>query len=44
LALTFELSKDEVVKSVDIQWPSGRNDHLTNLKVNQRLTLREGQK
>ena len=44
LALTFGLGKDEIVKSVDVQWPSGRKDHLPNLKVNRRLAVREGQR
>jgi enediyne biosynthesis protein E4 len=44
LALTFGLGPDEVVKGVDIQWPSGRKDRLANLKANQLLTIREGQK
>ncbi|HEV2688146.1 MAG TPA: CRTAC1 family protein, partial [Bryobacteraceae bacterium] len=33
LALTFGLGQDDLAKSVDIQWPSGRKDHLTNLKA-----------
>ena len=44
LALTFGLGPDELIKSVDIQWPSGKKDHLANLKANQQLTIREGQK
>ena len=44
LALTFGLGKDENVKSIDIEWPSGHKDHLTNVKANQFLTIREGQK
>jgi hypothetical protein len=43
LALTFGLRKDDMVKAVDIQWPSGKKDHLANLKANQFLTIREGQ-
>ena len=44
LALTFGLGKDENVKSVEIDWPSGHKDHLTNVKANQFLMIREGQK
>jgi enediyne biosynthesis protein E4 len=44
LGLTFGLGKDEIVKQVDILWPSGRKDRLVNLKTNQRLPIREGQK
>jgi hypothetical protein len=44
LALTFGLAHDDAVKSIDIQWPSGHKDHLANVKANQFLTIREGQK
>ena len=43
LALTFGLGKDELIKGIDIQWPSGRKDHFTNQKANQFLKIREGQ-
>ena len=43
LALTFGLASDDIVKSIDIQWPSGHKDHMTNMKANQFLTIREGQ-
>jgi hypothetical protein len=41
LALTFGLGKEDVVKSVTIQWPSGGKDVLSNVKANQYLTVRE---
>ena len=44
LALTFGLGRDEVVKEIAIQWPSGHKDRLTNVKANQYLTVREGLK
>ncbi len=43
LALTFGLGKDEIVKSLEIRWPSGQVDHRVNVKANQFLNLREGQ-
>lgn len=43
LALTFGLGKDDLVKSVEVQWPSGKKDRHVNLKANQFLKLREGQ-
>jgi hypothetical protein len=44
LALTFGLGKDDVVKSIAIQWPSGAKEVLNNVKPNQYLTIREGVK
>jgi hypothetical protein len=41
LALTFGLGKDDVVKSITIQWPSGEKDVLNSVKPNQYLTVRE---
>ncbi len=43
LALTFGLGKDELIKSLEIQWPSGRKDRFANVKANQFLKIREGQ-
>lgn len=43
LALTFGLNKDDTVKSIEINWPSGHKDHMTNVKANQFLTIKEGQ-
>jgi len=42
LALTFGLGKDETIRNLDIQWPSGKRDRFTNVKANQFLKLREG--
>ena len=43
LALTFGLGKDDAIRSLDIQWPSGRRDRFTSVKTNQFLKIREGQ-
>ena len=44
LPLTFGLGKPVEGKTVslDIRWPSGQNDSISNLKVNQFITVREG--
>ena len=42
LALTFGLGGDETVKNIDIAWPSGHKDKMSNVKSNQFLTIREG--
>lgn len=42
LALTFGLGKDDVIRAIDIQWPSGKKDHFANVKANQFLKIREG--
>ncbi len=42
LALTFGLGKDEMVKAIEIRWPSGQVDRLSQVKANQFLNLREG--
>ena len=43
LGLTFGLGKDEMIHNIDIQWPSGKRDHFTNIKANRFLKIREGQ-
>jgi hypothetical protein len=43
LALTFGLGKDPVVTSLEIEWPSGSKQKLTNLPVNQFITVQEDQ-
>lgn len=43
LALTFGLGKDDVLRALEIQWPSGKKDRYTNIKSNQFLKIREGQ-
>jgi hypothetical protein len=42
LALTFGLGKDTLVSAIDVEWPSGTKDHLTNVKADQFLTIEEG--
>lgn len=42
LALTFGLGQDPVVKSIEIEWPSGLKERFTNIKPNQFLTAVEG--
>ncbi len=42
LALTFGLGKDETVKSIEIAWPSGAKERLTNVQSNQFLRVEEG--
>jgi hypothetical protein len=42
LPLTFGLGKDAVVTAIDVEWPSGAKDHVTNVQANQFLTIEEG--
>ena len=42
LALTFGLGQDTVVSSLEIEWPSGTRQKLTNIPANQFLTIDEG--
>lgn len=42
LALTFGLAQDAKVTAIEVQWPSGARDRLTNVAANQLLTIREG--
>jgi hypothetical protein len=41
LALTFGLSNDTQASAIDIQWPSGARQHLTDIPANQLLTIQE---
>jgi hypothetical protein len=41
LALTFGLGKDAVVTALEIEWPSGTKQKLTNISVNQLITVDE---
>jgi hypothetical protein len=45
LPLTFGLGKPGTTKSIQLQilWPSGRKDSLTDIKPNRSLTIQEGQ-
>jgi len=40
LALTFGLANDTTA-SVEIQWPSGIHQKMSNIKANQRLSIQE---
>lgn len=42
LALTFGLGSDKVAQAVEIEWPSGAKQKLTNVPANQILTVEEG--
>jgi hypothetical protein len=42
LTLTFGLGQETAVQSVEIVWPSGQRDTLTNLKANNTYTIQEG--
>ena len=42
LALTFGLAKDQTVTSIDVEWPSGQKDRVTNVQANQFVTIEEG--
>ena len=41
LALTFGLGKDAAASAVEIEWPSGTKQKLTNVQGNQRLEIKE---
>lgn len=41
LALTFGLGADAVVKTIQIEWPSGTKQTLTGIRANQMLTIDE---
>jgi len=43
LALTFGLGGDRVVSSIQVEWPSGTKDRITNVPARQFLTIVEGQ-
>jgi hypothetical protein len=42
LALTFGLGNDPQVTAMDIEWPSGTKQRLTNIASNQFITVEEG--
>jgi hypothetical protein len=42
LPLTFGLGKLEKIASVEITWPSGHVDTLTDVAANQMITVQEG--
>jgi hypothetical protein len=43
LILTFGLATHAQADAVDLYWPSGQTDHLTNIAANQIVTVKEGQ-
>lgn len=42
LALTFGLAKDATVTAIEVEWPSGAKDRVTNVAANQFVTIEEG--
>ena len=42
LVQTFGLGKDASVASIDVEWPSGAKDHLSNVAAKQLITIEEG--
>ena len=42
LALTFGLGKDPTVSAIEVEWPSGQKDRITNVAANQFLIVEEG--
>ena len=42
LALTFGLGADRAVTALEIEWPSGTKQRLTNIAANQGITVEEG--
>lgn len=41
LAVTFGLGKDPMVTSIEIEWPSGTKQRLSNIRPNQHLVVEE---
>ena len=37
----FGLSKDTVVQKIEIKWPSGQQQVITNIRADQLLTIQE---
>ena len=42
LALTFGLGQDTTVGAIEVEWPSGTRDRVTNVRARQRLVIEEG--
>ena len=40
--MTFGLGRSDKILSLEVLWPSGSVDKLTNLAPNQRIVIREG--
>jgi len=43
LILTFGLATHAQADAINLYWPSGQTDHLTNIAANQIVTVKEGQ-
>ncbi len=41
LGLTFGLGNDTKVNTIDVEWPSGQKQHLTNVTANQFVNITE---
>ncbi|HWP84299.1 MAG TPA: CRTAC1 family protein [Terriglobia bacterium] len=41
-ALTFGLGRDTMVRSLEIEWPGGQKQRLTNVPVNQGVVIEQG--
>ena len=42
LVLTFGLGKEAKADSLEVQWPSGQVDKLSNISASQTVTIQEG--
>src|SRR5712692_8038082 len=42
LVLTFGLARNEKANTIEIRWPSGQVDHLSNVPAGQTITVAEG--
>jgi hypothetical protein len=42
LILTFGLGASTKADTIEVRWPSGAVDHLTNINADQIITIREG--
>lgn len=42
LVLTFGLGKDTVATAIDVEWPSGTKDHISNVPAKQLVIVEEG--
>jgi len=42
LVLTFGLAQHEKADSIELRWPSGQVDHLSNVAASQTITVTEG--
>ena len=42
LALTFGLGADQMASAIEVEWPSGTKDRLTNVAARQAVVIEEG--